>query len=447
MIKLVFPGRTLDELAETFRQTELESFALVLARPVVVSERNIRLLAESIHVPADTEYEVRSRIEVRPAAGFRLPLEKRARKEGLSLVYCHSHPAQRGTPTFSSTDTHSEKPLARYAAERVPGVPHAALLIGADRIAGRELGKSKKIEIWRVGREVRRLFPEVRGAVTTAHDRQVRAFGQAGQLAIQSFRIAVVGCGGTGSIVVQELAHLGATNLLLIDPDRLTRTNLNRVVGATPSDIGRPKVDIARRMVGRIAPNAKVELIRGDVLKRSTGKLLADYDLVFCCTDSDGSRHFLNQLAYQYFIPVIDMGVSITPDKSGKILSIDGRVQMLAPELACLICNEGTLSHRHVMWDLQSARQRRTDPYFLEVSGIKQPAVISLNGTVASQAITMFLSAVAGVPMTARSIRFRVMRGDARLMDTEPRKGCVNCSAENGFLGKGDLHLLPGRAR
>ena len=100
-----------------------------------------------------------------------------------------------------------------------------------------------------------------------------------------------------------------------------------------------------------------------------------------------------------------------------------------------------------MMWDLQSARQRRSDPYFLEAAGIKQPAVISLNGTVASQAITLFLSAVAGVPVTARSIRFRIMRGDARLIDTEPRPGCVNCSAENGFLGKGDLHLLPGRAR
>ena len=183
------------------------------------------------------------------------------------------------------------------------------------------------------------------------------------------------------------------------------------------------------------------------MLRRSTGKLLLDYDLILCCTDSDGSRHFLNQLAYQYFIPVIDMGVSIAPSKSGKIVSIDGRVQMLAPGLSCLICNEGVLSHRRVMWDLQSARQRRCDPYFLEVAGIKQPAVISLNGTLASQAITIFLSAVAGVPVMSRSIRFRFMQGDARRMNTDPRPSCVNCSAERGFFGKGELHLLPGRAR
>jgi hypothetical protein len=265
-------------------------------------------------------------------------------------------------------------------------------------------------------------------------------------MAVQSLRIAIVGCGGTGSIVAQELAYLGGRSFFLIDPDRLTKTNLNRVVGALPADVGRPKVEIARRMIRRIAPRAEVRVVKDDVLKRSVGQLLIDYDLIFCCTDSDGSRHFLNQLAYQYFIPVIDMGVSITPDDNGKIVSIDGRVQMLAPSLACLVCNDGILSGRRVMWDLQSARQRRVDPYLLKMAGVKQPAVISLNGTVASQAVTIFLSAVAGVPVGARSIRFRVMRGDARVMDDTPRVGCVNCS-EQAYLGKGNLRLLPGRSR
>jgi hypothetical protein len=447
MIKLIFPGKKLDELADEFRKTELESFALVLARPASVSTHTRRLLAQSVHIPNDQDYEVRSSTEVRPSAAFRLPLEKRARAESLSLIYCHSHPLQRGAPLFSGTDTRSEKALAAYAAERVPHVPHAALLIGAEAIAARELGTSNTVEVWQVGRDVSRFFPQVRGAITKVHDRQVRAFGKAGQLSIQSLRIAVIGAGGTGSFVAQELAYLGATRLLLVDPDRITRTNLNRVVGATPADVGKPKVNIARRMIKRINPNAAVETIQDNVLKRSVGRLLLDYDFLFCCTDSDGSRHFVNQLAYQYYIPVIDMGVSITADKTGKIVSIDGRVQLLAPELACLICNEDVLSHRRVMWDLQSARQRRADPYFLEIAGIKQPAVVSLNGTVASQAITIFLSAVAGVPVTARSIRFRVVRGDARVIDTEPRRGCVNCSAESGFLGKGDLHPLPGRGR
>jgi hypothetical protein len=446
MIKLIFPKSALGDLATDFRRADLESFALILARPAKVSAENWRLLVKSIHVPAETEYEVRTRTEVRPSSAFRLPLEKRARREGLSIVYCHSHPDQRGTARFSGTDDRSEKPLAAYAAERVAGVPHTALLIGAEAIAARELGTSNEIEVWEVGRDVRRFYPPVKGTVRIAHDRQVRAFGKAGQATIQSLRIGIVGCGGTGSIIVQELAYLGVKRFLLVDPDRLTKTNLNRVVGAVASDLGRPKVEIARRLIRRIAPDAEVEVIKGDVLRRTTGQLFKDCDLIFCCTDSDGSRHFINQLAYQYFIPVIDMGVSITPDKTGKIVSIDGRVQMLAPGLACLVCNDGILNGRRVMWDLQNARQRRADPYFLEMAGVRQPAVISLNGTVASQAVTLFLAAVAGVPVEARSIRFRVMRGDARVMDPTPREGCVNCSPQ-AYFGKCDQHPLPGRSR
>jgi molybdopterin-synthase adenylyltransferase len=45
---------------------------------------------------------------------------------------------------------------------------------------------------------------------------------------------------------VQQLAHLGVRRFLLIDPDIVDKTNLNRMVGATLGD-GRPKVLVARR--------------------------------------------------------------------------------------------------------------------------------------------------------------------------------------------------------
>ena len=198
-------------------------------------------------------------------------------------------------------------------------------------------------------------------------------------------------------------------------------------------------------MIKRLTPSAEVEVYKGDVLKASVGRLLLDADLVFCCTDSEGSRHFLNQLAYQYFIPVIDMGVSITPS-NGSVVDISGRVQMLAPGLGCLVCVDGILNGRRVMWDLQNKRQQKADPYFRRLAGIKQPSVISLNGTVASQAVTILLAAVAGIPINARSITFRGLRGDARVLDDTPRVGCVNCS-EKSFLGKGDLYSLPQRSK
>jgi hypothetical protein len=116
MIKLIFPGKTLEDLAEAFKRTDLESFALILARPAAVSEQHIRLLVQSVHVPGDCEYDVRSRTEVRPKAEFRLPLEKRARQERLS-PYTLSQPSDAARRPNLQCDRHA----LRKAARRVRG--------------------------------------------------------------------------------------------------------------------------------------------------------------------------------------------------------------------------------------------------------------------------------------------------------------------------------------
>ena len=83
-------------------------------------------------------------------------------------------------------------------------------------------------------------------------DRQIRAFGEDGQRAIQALRVAIIGLGGTGSVVARQLAHIEVRRFLLIDPRALDETNLNRVVGARRSEIGRPKVHIARRIIKQV---------------------------------------------------------------------------------------------------------------------------------------------------------------------------------------------------
>jgi hypothetical protein len=267
-----------------------------------------------------------------PTAGFRLPIEKRARLEGLSLVYCHSHPAQQGTPAFSTIDDETEIPLARYASGRVPKVPHISLVIGAEGFRARVLGTAEAVEISEIGRAVTRHGMSAYTPVNLVHDRQVRAFGEEGQRAIRAMRIAIVGLGGTGSVVAEQLAYLGVHQFLLIDPDVVDETSLNRLVGATRRDLGRPKVLVGRRFIRRVTPEAQVRAVRGDILERKVGLLLTDVDFVFCCTDTHGSRHVVNQLAYQYFVPCIDMGVVINVQE-GKVTHFDGRVQMLAPGL------------------------------------------------------------------------------------------------------------------
>ena len=89
-------------------------------------------------------------------------------------------------------------------------------------------------------------------------DRHIRAFGGKVQEVLADMTVAVVGCGGTGSAVIEQLVRLGVRRFILLDPKTLTKSNLTRVYGAFPEDIGKPKVDLSAFHVSRIAPDASV---------------------------------------------------------------------------------------------------------------------------------------------------------------------------------------------
>ena len=273
------------------------------------------------------------------------------------------------------------------------------------------------------------------------HDRQVRAFGKAGQQALQRLRVAVVGLGGTGSFVTQELAHLGVSDFLLIDPDSVESSNLNRLVGSTQMDVGAPKVDVAARLIRSIVPTSQVEAIVGDVIKARTAQELTNVDMIFGCTDSHGSRAVLQQVGYQYLIPIIDMGVTIAVVDS-RITHVYGRVQLLSPGLPCFHCSH-LLDSEQVRRDMMTAFERQSDPY-IPGAAEPAPAVISLNGTVASLAITMLLSTVAGVPGSARHILYNAMKPALRSIGGSPEPTCYICS-RTGALAKGDEWPLQAR--
>ena len=168
-------------------------------------------------------------------------------------------------------------------------------------------------------------------------DRQVRAFGAAGQRLIARTKFGLVGVGGTGSIAAQELAYLGVRKFVLIDDKALDETNLNRVVSATQGDIGTPKVELCQRLIHRINDQAEVDAVFGTVLNPACLERLAGCDFIFLCTDNHASRLEVCRFCYRYLIPAIDMGVAIGTEQ-GSVSSVAGRVQMIAPDLPCLIC-------------------------------------------------------------------------------------------------------------
>lgn len=443
--RIVFQGGDLDELRRRLlADAPLEAAAAL----VVVPGRTMngtRLIVRAVLVAAAQDYSERSSSRVTLTPAFIARALKRARLDGGGVILVHTHPMQ-GVPAFSVVDDAARALLAPVLHGRSPG-PHGFLVLGTKGFRG-EIFSSRGDVLFEVS-----LLQEVGRRVTTYaqhsdaevleafFDRNIRALGREGQLALRALNVGVVGVGGTGSVVVEELARLGVGTLTVIDPEPVEETNLNRLLGARSGDVGRSKVSVAGTSARRARADVQVREIADTIIEERAWRALLDCDFVMCCTDSHGSRAVLNQLAYQYRLPMIDIGVRIDA-RDGVVTGMSTRVQMLAEPLACLNCSpllDPVAIRRDLLGD------KSTDRYIVGTYE-PQPAVISINAASSSTAVSMFLSAVVGFPGNARHLIGRPIDGVVRAVSTPRNDACIVCAPQYA-LARGDTWpmLAPSR--
>jgi molybdopterin/thiamine biosynthesis adenylyltransferase len=442
MMQLVISTNDLAVLRDGLLASEVEHCAVLYAEEVTRSDGVVRLLVRDIDEPSAGDYAIQAidRSELTPE--FVARVAKRAKLNKLSLIFAHSHPGLH-RPQFSSTDDAGEKILATFLTKRGLNSIHAALVVSRGGMRARRLGTREEVDVISVGSEVivESTAQNCELEVAKQFDRQVRAFGADGQRVLHRLRVGIVGLGGTGSILAQQLVHLGVRDFILIDPDTIAETNLNRVVGATFDDIGVSKIDVVERYLIAHSATTKVRKIPGNVVRTSVAQELSAVDVIFSCTDSHGSRSVIQQIAYQYLIPCIDMGSTITTD-DGKVTGIFGRVQLLSPGEPCLWCCN-LLDTEQVRRDMMSDVERRLDPY---IQGFEEPApsVVWLNGTVVSLAVGMLMAVVTSAPLRGRHLIYNAQTASLRSVRATPRPDCFICSKE-GVMAKGDGQQLYAR--
>lgn len=441
MRELVFTEEDYASLLYRLSNSKFESCA-ILTTNIIRTDRSLRLLVRKIQIAPPDAYRKRNTSAAILDPSFFVPIAKAALKSSHGLVFVHTHPRESGVPYFSSIDSEGEALLDDFLNKRGVSGPNAALLFGQEQCKARLLGTDTEIDVVVVGLTRRVVFNSAPPPVHhQTHDRQVRMLGREAQQQLRRMSVGVVGLGGTGSVVVQQLAHLGVENFVLIDHDFVEETNLNRLVGAQHEDVGAPKVCVAEKQIKSIAPHANVVTVPKSILDSDGAHALLQADFIFCCTDNQASRAVVNQLIYQYVIPGIDMGVSITT-QGGVVQRIVGRVQLLSPGQACLTCQE-LLDPNVVRQEFMTEEQKAQDPYFIG-EGEPQPAVISLNSTMSSLAVTMFLAVAAGLPSKARQLNYDALLGRIRASSATPYATCIVCSS-HGALAKGHEWQLPVR--
>jgi molybdopterin-synthase adenylyltransferase len=204
--------------------------------------------------------------------------------------------------------------------------------------------------------------------------------GSSSDQILDQTRAAIIGLGGGGSHINQQLAHLGVGQLLQIDPDTIEDTNLNRLVGATEEDVARSnsKIVAAERLVRGVNPWARVTSYKNRWQQHAED--LKCCDVIFGSVDSITEREQLESLARRHLIPYIDIGMDVHP--VANCFSIAGQVAVSLPGRPCLRCM-GIITDQGLS---EEARQ------YGAAGG--QPQVVWPNGLLASAAVGMFVKLI-----------------------------------------------------
>lgn len=143
---------------------------------------------------------------------------------------------------------------------------------------------------------------------------------------LHSASVAIVGIGGGGSHIAQQLAHVGIGTILLFDPDRVENSNLNRLVGASAEDAVKhePKVRVAERMVKAINPQSNLVAVFSKW--QLSAAQLREADIIVSCMDSFLARQEIEVAARRFLIPLIDVGMDVhlvegKPHIAGQVIS------------------------------------------------------------------------------------------------------------------------------
>ena len=352
---LAMTAATADTLrAHVDRPDGQEDICLATYRPSTGATRTSALIT-SVITPEPGERHVHGNASIEGDYVLRAAVVAHQRCEGLAL--CHSHPGGRGWQPMSAPDFDAESSFANLAREltRYPlvGITYA----GHDRTwsarhwdhgTGLDVSPTHCDNVRVVGDHLEvtwnnELVP-VAAATRTQH-RSVSCWGPEIHTNLVRRKVLVIGAGSVGLDVAVRLAATGMLNVGVMDFDSTEPENLDRLIGATPTDaaLGRAKTDVASRLMqtATTAHEPNFTFYDHSVCEPDGLAIALDHDVIISCVDRPWPRIVLNQIAYSDLVPVIDGGISIDVFYDGTgMRNATWRSHVIRPGRPCLVCNE-----------------------------------------------------------------------------------------------------------
>ena len=270
-----------------------------------------------------------------------------AEQHPLAVGVIHSHP-RNCPPDPSPIDDEMDSYYSTYFEPFAPNRPYVSLIVAE---MGNDIAVSGRVYWERTWSQIRRVAvdrtwvqawherPSTESRFAEQRQRLVAAFGVESAQRLRRSTVAVIGVGGTGSAAVEVLARAGVGHLVLVDPDHLETSNLERVHGSVPQDasLKRPKVAVAKTHVAAIDPTIRVDALVGAIPQHEVIDALVGTDAILGCTDQQHSRLAMSDVGRRYLIPALDCGVALEGRKGVVSAQVIQCVRFL-PNDPCPLC-------------------------------------------------------------------------------------------------------------
>jgi molybdopterin/thiamine biosynthesis adenylyltransferase len=384
----------------------------------------------------------------------------RAVREGLALVEVHNHPDRACLSGFSLADEAGFRETVPYMLHSLTVPVYGALVlerredfagaVWADSMSNRcaitcvSVVGRRRFKRHRKSGHAPREAADVAYDELSRFDRQVRAFGKEGQLALGKLRVAVVGLGGIGSIVVRQLARIGVRQFVLVDHDGVEETNLNRLDGGLFADAlcNVPKTGVASRGILEARGDALITPHKRSIFHPAAIHAVAGCDLIIGGTDDVASRFALNDVALAYLRPFLDIATEIHT-KDGSLARIGGRYTFTFPGSGCLLCARAIdAAEAAAEFVPRAVKERNRRDGYITGSEEPAPSVLPLNAVVASLAVFQVLMWATGVREIVPQVHFDGLAGTTTKVAFERNPKCDRCAE---LFGRGDLAGLESR--
>lgn len=435
-------------------QDNNEQAAFVLCR-LSMSTDEVKFLVNDV-IPVEVK-DIKYNDSLRIYYGYEsyLPVVKQALLEDKCFFVVHSH--INTITTFSEVDDIEERKLLKFACNRIGKHLHGSIVFSNAstfdaRVYNKEIDVFEPINRLVVIGDTYRFLKSVNAEHNLIDDdiynRNILAFGEALQYLVRDLNVGVVGCGGTGSALIEELCRLGVGKLTIVDDQDFNSSNITRMHGSSLKHKGTPKVAIMQHMAREIGLDTKIVPICERLDNFKTASQLKNCDIIFSCLDNTHfARAILNQITIYYGVPLIDCGIKFYT-KESVLIDIFARIDLVTPSTSCLLCRN-IIDLNILASEMLDSKERVKlvkEGYAKELQDDKIQAM-PYNTLVASQAVIAFIQLLTNFKgKNDYHIIFRLNKNKVIRENIDGNKHDVEClcHGNSGLLLKGDTEPFIG---